>query len=143
MTGSRRPRGVTGPVVLDASVIVGVLDAGDPHHARSVDAVRAAGARELVVPAVAYAEVMVGAFRRGKPAIELTEGFFRQVVTRIEPVGEPIAREAGRIRAKHPALSLTDALTISTGEALDAERVLTADLRWRGVSPRVACVAAD
>jgi predicted nucleic acid-binding protein len=143
MTGSRRPKGVAGPVVLDASVIVGVLDATDPHHVRSVDAVRAAGARELVVPAVAYAEVMVGAFRRGKSAIEPIEGFFHQVVARIEPVCAPIAREAARIRAKHPALSLTDALTISTGEALAAERILTADLRWRGVSPLVDCLAVD
>lgn len=130
-------------MILDASVIVGVLDAHDPHHERSVHALRAAGTSDLVVPAVAYAEVMVGAFRRPKAAIEPAEGFFRQVITRIEPVGEAIAREAARIRAKHPALSLTDALTISTGEALDAERVLTADLRWRGVSPRVECVAAE
>ncbi len=59
-----------GSVVVDASVVLGLLDPADAHHSsatRAVKKVRADG-DEIILPASALAEVLVGASRM--PAIE-------------------------------------------------------------------------
>jgi predicted nucleic acid-binding protein len=55
-------------VVLDASVIIAFLDAGDAHHAAASAAVRQARREALVLPSSAYAEVLVDPWRRGPEA---------------------------------------------------------------------------
>jgi predicted nucleic acid-binding protein len=55
-------------IVVDASVMIGLLDAKDPHHRRAVATLTAMGGESLVVPASAYAEILVGPARRGVEA---------------------------------------------------------------------------
>jgi predicted nucleic acid-binding protein len=54
-----------GTLILDASVLIGLLDASDTHHVTAVDDVEAADrdGRSLWVPANAYSEALV-AFAR-------------------------------------------------------------------------------
>src|SRR3990170_665202 len=60
-----------GLTVLDAGVVIAVLDAADGHHAAARAALSEALARgdELVLPASAYAESLVGPSRRGQAAV--------------------------------------------------------------------------
>jgi predicted nucleic acid-binding protein len=53
-------------IVVDASVVIGFLDAQDPHHRRAVAALTAMGGESLVLPASAYAEILIlrGVFPR-------------------------------------------------------------------------------
>ena len=46
-------------VVLDASIIIAFLDRGDAHHAKALEAVGQTRDEELVLPASAYAEILV------------------------------------------------------------------------------------
>jgi predicted nucleic acid-binding protein len=55
---------------------------------------------------------------------------------RIHPVDGQIAERAAALRAKRH-VRLPDALVLATGDALDADVVLTADHRWKRLSPRV------
>lgn len=126
--------------MLDTSVVIGFLQQGDPHHDAARGAVRQASADELVVPSVAYAEVMVGAFLAGAAAVEPIEGFFDELARRVEPLTRDIARRAAALRAAERGLALPDALIVATAEALDAERLLTADSRLARLSPRVAVI---
>jgi predicted nucleic acid-binding protein len=55
-----------GPVVLDPSVLIGLYDAKDAHHARASAANldgRLAGAR-VILPTSVLSEIMVGTYRR-------------------------------------------------------------------------------
>lgn len=120
-------------IVLDAGVLIGVLDADDPYHESAVVALRIqidAGA-DLVVPASVYAEILVSPFRRGEDAALEVETFLSDVGVSIESATPQIARSAARLRATHgPKLRLPDALVIATAEALAADRVLTTDTHW-------------
>ena len=125
--------------VLDSSVIIAFRDSTDRHHAATVRALTKTAARDtLVVPAVAYAEVLVGAIRRGRGSEATAERFFREA-TRVEAATLEIARTAARIRAKH-GVRLPDALVIATGIELNANQILTADRRWSRVDRRVRVV---
>ncbi len=120
--------------VLDSSVIIAFRDTTDDHHDAAVAEVRrAASAHSLVAPAVAYAEVLVGAYRarKGRQA----ERFFEQAV-RVEPLSLGTARTGARLRSRH-GLPLPDSLIIAAGIELDADEILTADERWRRVDRRV------
>ena len=59
-----------GALILDANVLVALLDRADPHHTKAVDDVEAADQtdRELVVPASAYSEALVAFVRAGRIA---------------------------------------------------------------------------
>jgi predicted nucleic acid-binding protein len=84
-----------------------------------------------VLPASAYAEVLVGLTRGGPAAVARVEQFVADLGIGIEPLTAPIARRAAALRARHTALRLPDALVLATADALDAP-VLTADGRGRG-----------
>src|ERR1700737_5199020 len=90
-----------GSIVLDASVVVAVLDQGDVHHGRAIDALREARDRVLVVilPASALAECLVGAYRMGAAAVKTTEAFVASIVDRVHDVDAGVAREAGALGA--------------------------------------------
>jgi len=123
-------------VVLDASVIIAFVDPGDAHHRGALAAFSTHQADDLVLPASAYAEVLVGPFRRGKAAVALLEQFIVAFAIRIEPLSVEIARQAADLRSQHLALKLPDALVLATGDALNASVVLTADRAWPKVSSR-------
>jgi len=52
--------------ILDAGVIIAILDSSDAHHAAAREAVTQARSRgdDLAIPASAYAEVLVGPYRQ-------------------------------------------------------------------------------
>jgi predicted nucleic acid-binding protein len=129
-----------GLTLVDSSVVVGFLDPGDPHHEAATSAFSRAGPDDLAVSAITLAEVLVGAIRAGDEPHRLVRGFFADAVARIEPVDEGIAAAAAALRAQGRRLRLPDALVIATGESIAAERIMTADAGWRGISRRVEVI---
>lgn len=128
-----------GLTVLDASVLIGLLDRTDALHARASAGFRKYAGDDVVVPASAYSESMVAPARGGRDLVEAVDGFLDTSPIRVVPVDRAIGLRAAAIRAEH-RLGLPDALVIATGESLDADVVLTADERWRPISPRVMVV---
>lgn len=131
-----------GPVVVDASVLLGFLDPQDAHHASSVRSLRSArsGGRQIVLPASALAEVLVGASRLGSEAVRRTEAFVDSVVDRVQPIDRDVARVAAALRAGHRSLRLPDAMVLAVGRVVEASAIVTADARWRRVDRRVQVV---
>jgi predicted nucleic acid-binding protein len=127
-------------VVLDASVAIGVLDATDAHHAGAIAALAEHESDELILPASAYAELLVAPWRRGARAAGGVDEFLNELAVRIEPLTREMARHAAHLRAVHSRLSLPDALVLATGDVLDAGVVLTADHGWRRLSRRARVI---
>lgn len=126
-------------VVLDASVVIALLQVDDRKHEAAVEAFERCSDADLVLPASAYAEILVMPMRRGAAAVATTEGFLTERDVGIHPVTRELARRAAELRAHHPALRLPDALVIATGDVLDAA-VLSADRGWSKISKRVQVI---
>jgi predicted nucleic acid-binding protein len=119
--------------VLDAGIVIAILDSRDRHHAVASQAATRALARgdELVVPVSAYAEILVAPYRRGPDAVATVDAFLAALPARIEPATREIASAAAKLRARHgPGLRLPDALVIATAIALGAASLLTTDAGW-------------
>ncbi len=127
-------------IVLDASVAIGFLDAADAHHAAAVAALTEHESGALVLPASAYAEVLVGAWRRGARAVDAVDEFPTDLAVRVEPLTRDISRHAARLRAAHARLTLPVALVLATADVLDAGAVLTADRRWPRMTRRARLI---
>lgn len=125
--------------LLDASVLIAWLESTDALHARAEQALLAAAGDDLRVPVSSYAEVMVGAILRGQA--DSVRNAIVDLSVVIEPMTTPIAERAATIRAGKSSLSLPDAFVLATAEELVADRVLTADLSWRGLLPSVELIA--
>ena len=122
-----------GLIVLDAGVVIAILDASDVHHAAAAEAVTSARERgdTLVLPASAYAECMVSPYRRGLEAVAVVDSFVDALPARIEPASRAIASAAAELRARHAgSLRLPDALVVATALVLGADRLLTTDAGW-------------
>lgn len=127
-----------GLIVLDAGVLIALLDRRDAHHEAALSAVMAARGREdrLVLPASTYSEILVNPSRKGPGAVIEVDGIVDALPCAIVPIDRTIAASAARIRAHHGrALRLPDALVLATADVLGAQRVMTADtdLEGRGV----------
>ncbi len=119
--------------ILDAGVVIAILDGSDVHHDAAIAAVATAMDRgdDLVLPASAYAEVLVAPHRRGPDAVATVDEFVDALPGDVEPATRAIAAQAAELRAQHgTGLRLPDALVIATALALGAERVLTTDAGW-------------
>jgi predicted nucleic acid-binding protein len=127
-------------VVLDTSVVIAFREPADAHHAEAVVAFSRHQADELVLPASAYAEALVGPCRRGAAAVASFERFISDLAVRVEPLTREIARQAAHLRSHHASLRLPDALVLATGDVLDAGTVLTADTAWPKVSRRARVI---
>ena len=127
-------------IVVDASVVIGFLDAGDDHHAAAVAALEASASHDLVLPATAYAEVLVAPARKGSSAVARVEEALSALAVRLEAVTPAIARAAATLRARHRFLRLPDALVLATGEVLGASMVLTADRAWPRISRKARLI---
>ena len=127
-------------VVLDASVAIAFLDATDPHHTGAVAALTRVQGSDMVLPASAYAEMLVGPARRGRAAVDAAREFVIDLALRVEPISADIAERAAGLRAAHRALKLPDALVIATADALEATLLLTADRTWTRVSRRARMI---
>ena len=130
--------------VLDAGVLIAVLDGGDVHHPAAEDALREAFAAgdDLVIPASAYAECLVGPLRRGPEAAAIVDDLLDALPARVAPISRGIARAAAELRARHGrVLRLPDALVVATALDLRADRLLTTDARWPTLERAVEVVA--
>ncbi|HEY1989845.1 MAG TPA: PIN domain-containing protein [Acidimicrobiales bacterium] len=128
-----------GLTVLDAGVLIGVLDDGDAHHIPASQALRTAEEEhvDLALPASALSEILVGPSRRGVDAIATVDGLIGALVVEIVTIDEPIAREAAALRAIC-GIRLPDALVVATAIILRAGRLLTTDAHWpAGVATRL------
>lgn len=121
-----------GLTVLDAGVIIGFLDANDAHHAASHKALNDARSRKdrLVIPASAFAEILVGPSRKGTSAIAAVRDLVDRLPIAVEPIDEEIAVAAAALRARHRSLKLPDALVIAAAGHLDADHLITTDGEW-------------
>jgi predicted nucleic acid-binding protein len=135
-----------GLTVLDAGIIIAVLDADDAHHQVAREALKHAldcGER-LALPASAYAEAMVGPQRSGRDAATTVDAFIDALPAVVEPATRDIARAAAALRARHGrALRLPDALVLATAEVLGADSVLTTDAGWPDTGVDVRVVAPN
>ena len=129
-----------GLTVLDAGVIIGVLDATDAHHDESIAVLSSAveDGDTLVVPASVYAEVLVAPARRSRSAGRAVDEFLADLPADVEPITRQLAARAAELRATHGArLKLPDALVVACAMHLKADRILTTDRRWPRVAVRV------
>ncbi len=127
-------------VVLDASVVIAFLDPRDVHHGAAVEALARNRTAGFVLPATVYAEILVGPYRRSKATVSKVEAFVLDFGMEIHPIDKEIAKHAARLRSRHAALKLPDALVLATGEILEASGVLTADKRWATISKRAQVI---
>lgn len=127
-----------GVTVVDAGVMIAVLNQEDAHHVvarRRLGEARDQGDR-LVLPASEYSEMLVSAHRAGDAAVRTVDALVDGMPMTVEAIGRTIAAKAAHLRARHGrALRLPDALVLATADVLAADRVLTtdADLKGRGV----------
>ena len=122
-----------GLTVLDAGIVIAVLDSSDTHHAAARVALLARiEARDaLVLPASAYAEVLVAPQRAGAAAVAEVDAFLDALPATVQSITKQIAHAASALRAAHGRrLRLPDALVVATAVDLHADRVLTTDARW-------------
>ncbi len=131
---------MAGVVVLDAGVVIAFRNAADPLHARAVTAWHQHAAADLVLPASAYAEALVGPCRAGPHEVAAFRQFLAGLAVHVEPVSTAIAERAAEVRATTRSLRLPDALVLATGDVLNAPVVLTGDAGWASLSSRVRVI---
>jgi predicted nucleic acid-binding protein len=116
------------PLILDASVLIGLLDTADGHHTNAVDDVEAADSagHDLLAPASAYSEALVAFARAGRIA-DAREALAAMGIS-VAPLDQSTAELAAGLRAQHDALRLPDAIVLATAAAREA-RLLSYDDR--------------
>lgn len=120
-----------GLTVLDGGVLIGVLDGSDVHHVPATDALRRAEETldQLVLPASALAEILVGPSRRGPEAISTVDGLLASLAIDIATIDQAIARQATVLRSE-THLRMPDTLVVASAIVLGADRLLSTDGRW-------------
>jgi predicted nucleic acid-binding protein len=120
-------------VALDADVVIAFLDASDDQHADAVDLLRPrlAAGDEILIGASVYAEVVVRPLARGTGG--RVDEFIDAIGATVPAIDRELARRAARLRARHRALRLPDALSLATALTVGAELV-TLDQRLRHVA---------
>lgn len=123
-----------GALILDASVLIGLLDADDAHHASAVNQVEAAdrAGENLLTPASAYSEALVAFARAGRlpDAREAVAGMGIEVI----PLTAAVAERAAELRAEHDRLRLPDAIVLATAQN-EPGRLLSYDQRLTRLAP--------
>ncbi len=123
-------------IVLDASVVIALLDPADALHSAATNALIRHAGDDLKVPASAYSECLVGHARRGH--VQVAKSAIASLLVDIVPITDSIAQDAAELQARHPKLRLPDALVVATGAVLGADRVLTGDAAWRRLGKTIA-----
>lgn len=131
-----------GAVVLDSSVVIGLIEPSDPCHAGSRRAIAEAlrNGAEFLLPMSVLSEVLVSAYRQGT-----AQERHRDIVQAFglpHPFEEGAALKAAELRARHRSLRLPDALVVATGVVAKAT-VLTCDKRLIGVDGCVQVISSD
>ena len=115
-----------GTLILDATVLIGLLDTADAHHSQAIDDVEAAdlAGERLLAPASAYSEALVS-FARARRTSDARDAIAAMGIS-VAPMTSPIAERAAELRAAHDRLRLPDAIVLATARHLQA-RLLTYD----------------
>jgi predicted nucleic acid-binding protein len=110
-----------GSVILDATVLIGLLDRADAHHERAVGAVEAADAANqgLIAPASAYSEALVAFARVGRLA-DARDAIAGMGIS-VAPLTATVAERAAELRARHRRLRLPDAIVLACARDLGGE----------------------
>jgi predicted nucleic acid-binding protein len=110
-----------GALILDASVLMGLLDSADAHHDSAVTDVERADQdrRPLFAPATAYAEALV-AFARENRSDEARDAIAGMGIT-IAPLTPAIAERAATLRALYRDMRLPQAIVLACAEELEAD----------------------
>lgn len=126
-------------VVVDAGILLAVLDSSDALHQAATAALREYRQQgdRLILPASAFAEILVGASRLGEDAVERVEAFVDAVIDSVQDVDRLVALEAARLRARHAKLRLPDALVLAAATIAGADVILTGDAAWSRIDRRV------
>jgi predicted nucleic acid-binding protein len=105
-------------LILDASVLIGLLDSADTHHDRAIDDVEGADreGRQLLLPASAYSETLV-AFARARRLEEARRAITAMGIT-IVSLTDTIAERAAELRARPTRLRLPDAIVLATAQEM-------------------------
>jgi predicted nucleic acid-binding protein len=123
-------------VVLDADLLIALLDPADAQHSRAVPLLQKhlAAGDELLVCASAYAEILV------RPLQEGTDGAIDEFVAaagvQVVPVDRSLARAAAQLRAEHTSLRLPNAMCLACALQTDAA-LLAFDQRLTKISSRL------
>lgn len=127
-----------GALILDASVVLALLNPADTLGPAVVRALAAARERadEFVLPASAMAESLVWTARDRPDQLDILVRRLTGLFGQARPVDQQVAVATARLRARHRALRLPDALVIATAVVADGT-VLTCDGRLASVDPRV------
>lgn len=131
-------------VVLDADVLIGALDANDPHHSRTRALFRGWQRRDasLFVSVVNLTEVLVAPAAERQRLHAAREAIAALGVAIHQPT-EAIGVAAARLRGAHP-ISLPDAYCLATARSADAEIVSFDDKVLRAAElEAIATGAAD
>lgn len=135
---------MSGTSVVDTGVLIGLMEADDPHHAAAESALRNAedDRRRLLLAASSYAELLVHPIRAGEDAVAEVDAMLRRARIELVPVDAPVARHAAALRARHGSrLRLPDALVVGVARHVGADEVLTTDGRWPEVGLPVTVLA--
>jgi predicted nucleic acid-binding protein len=124
-------------LILDASVLIGLLDTADTHHGRAIDDVEAADreGRQLLLPASAYSETLV-AFARARRLEEARRAITAMGIT-IVSLTDTIAERAAELRARHSRLRLPDAIVLATAQEMGGS-LLSYDRRLSQLAGKLA-----
>jgi predicted nucleic acid-binding protein len=123
-------------IVLDASVVIALLDPADALHHVATDALIGHAGDDIKLPASAYSECLIGHARRGQ--VQAAKRAISSLLVDVVPITDRVAEDAAELRARHPKLRLPDALVVATGTALGADCVLTGDAAWRRLGRTVS-----
>lgn len=122
-----------GALILDASVLIGLLDTADAHHERAVTDVENAdrAGHTLIVPASAYSETLV-AFARARRLADARASIAAMGI-QIAPLTAAMAERAAELRVGRKHLRLPDAMVVACAREIGGE-LLTYDERLAGVA---------
>jgi predicted nucleic acid-binding protein len=120
-------------LILDASVLIGLLDRADAHHQPAVAAVEAADVADqsLLTPASAYSEALVAFARAGR--LSAARDAIAGMGIGVAPLTATMAERAAELRARHRRLRLPDAIVLACARDLGGE-LLSYDERLRRVA---------
>ncbi|WP_168220115.1 MULTISPECIES: type II toxin-antitoxin system VapC family toxin [unclassified Salinibacterium] len=98
-------------IALDASVVIALLDAGDPHHDRAADLFREHAATGFILHPLTLAEILVGPVRAGRAHRLLSDLRAMGIINHESPAGEPLL--LAELRAT-TGLKMPDCCVIAT-----------------------------
>ncbi|WP_158088530.1 type II toxin-antitoxin system VapC family toxin [Thermoactinospora rubra] len=131
-------------MVLDTNIVSAIIDPDDALHAVAMQAVlRWEGmGGSFAVSSVTWAELRVGALRRGQAGEEVLAAFRTAALDEVLAVTEPVAAAAARLRANDLGLRLPDALIAATAQVAGAGVLLSADQKLAKALPGVVELVA-